>query len=239
MKRLAVGLYGLGAYLVFLASFVYLMGFVHNFLVPKGIDHGDAHDAAWWIDLALVALFAVQHTIMARPAFKKRLFSRLPECLERSTFVWLASICLGLMMFYWQPIAGSLWTVQSMWGVWFLYGLSAFGFVLVLVSSFQIDHFELFGLRQLREYVFDKPRWRKPFFVPFLYRMVRHPMMTGTLIAFWATPNMTWSHLVLAAGFSGYLVAGMYFEERELVLTFGDSYRNYRKSTPALFPRLF
>lgn len=230
--------YGAAVYLLFLGTFLYAIGFVANLLVPKSIDTGipGAASVAIVVNVAMLSLFAIQHTIMARPAFKQWWTRVIPKAAERSTFVLATCICLILTFRFWRPIEGALWHIESPIGRAILFGMSFVGFGLALYSTFCIDHFSLFGLRQvwanLKGEEFDRGR----FVTPWLYKLVRNPLMLGFIIAFWATPDMTFSHLLFAVVTTGYIFFGVALEERDLSGYLGEAYRQYRARTPMLFP---
>jgi methanethiol S-methyltransferase len=236
-----VGLaYAAACYVAFMAVFVYFILFTIGLLVPKTTDDGAVLPitAALAIDGALLLSFAVQHTVMARPAFKDRLVALVPAFAERSTFVLLASLCLGALVLLWAPIPGVLWHTDSAVLSALLWSACAGGWALLLVSTFLIDHFELFGLKQGWLRACRRERVETEFKTPALYRVVRHPMMLGFLLGFWATPHMSISHLVLSLGMTLYILVGIAFEERDLVHRFGESYRRYQRAVPKLIPRL-
>lgn len=237
MKRLSIFLYGLICYAVFFATFLYAIGFVGNFWVPKSID--SAREAplmtALLTDLALLALFAVQHSVMARPAFKRWWTRFVPESAERSTYTLLSSVALIALFAFWQPIGGVIWKVDSSVGQAMLYGGFAFGWALVLVSTFLINHFDLFGLRQVWLQLIGKPYQPVPFRMPVLYRYVRHPLYLGWLFAFWATPVMTVAHLVFAVATSAYILIAIQLEEHDLIAAHPE-YESYRRHVPMLAP---
>ena len=238
MKKAASLFYGLVCYLAFLGTFLYAIGFVDNLLVPKSID-GEPQVPllkAILIDASLLLLFALQHSIMARPAFKRRWTKIVPEHLERSTYVLLASLCLTLMMWQWQPIGGVVWSVENEIVKTILLAGSLLGWGIVLVSTFLINHFDLFGLRQVWLYFNVKPYTALPFRVPVFYRFVRHPLYLGFLIAFWCTPVMTVTHLLFAFLTTGYILTAIQFEERDLKKHFGEKYKRYSKRVPMIIP---
>lgn len=239
MTRAAMFLYSLGAYGLFLAVFLYLVAFVGNVAVPRSIDVGPASGIvpAIAIDVLLIVLFGLQHSVMARPAFK-RWFTRLvPAPIERSTFVLVASLLLALLMWQWRPIPLSLWHFEGTAAIalWAVFGV---GWLVVLLSTFLINHFDLFGLRQTWLHLRHRPAPALQFRTTLLYRAVRHPIMLGFLLAFWATPDMTAGHLLFALAMTGYIAIGVHHEERDLVRSLGDDYVAYRRETPAFIPGL-
>lgn len=238
--RLAAFGYGAAVYLFFLAAFLYFIGFVAGLVVPKGVNDGPtvATGVALVTDLALIALFGIQHSVMARPAFKRVWTKLVPKPVERSTYVLFAALVLVLLMWLWKPIPGHVWVVENPAGFWALWALFALGWAVLLASTYMTDHFDLFGLRQVFLYLAGRPYTPVAFKARFLYRHMRHPLYTGFLIAFWATPDMTVGRLVLAGGLSAYIVVGTLFEERDLVKAFGDRYRAYCKDMPRYLPRL-
>lgn len=236
---LAMAIYGCAAYFLFLFAFLYAVGFVGGWGVPKSIDDGFGAPfaQALLVDTALLALFAVQHSVMARPAFKRWWTRIVPEPIERATYVLSASSALLLLFWQWRPIAGSVWLIESPLGAAAMHAAFWAGWALVLASTFQIDHFELFGLRQVFARLTGRRRSPPAFRVPLLYRLVRHPIYLGFLLAFWATPVMTPGHLLFAVGTTGYILIGIQLEERDLVALFGDQYRSYRRQVGMLLPR--
>jgi protein-S-isoprenylcysteine O-methyltransferase Ste14 len=231
-------LYGCVVYLLFLGTFLYAVAFVGNLPVPKTIDSGDAGPLvpALIIDMLLLALFAIQHSVMARPGFKRWWTRLVPHSVERSTFVLFASLVLLLLYWQWQPLPQTMWSVTSPAGVATMQAIFWFGFGLVLLSTFLINHFELFGLRQVYARIRGRTLPPPVFRTPFLYKRVRHPIYLGFLLAFWATPAMTAGHLLFAIGTTGYILLGIYFEERDLISLFGDQYRRYRAHVSMLIP---
>lgn len=238
MSRTLAFLYGIIAYLVFFVAFLYAVGFVNNLLVPKGIDDGAATGTAEAavVNLLLLSLFAVQHSVMARPAFKRWWTRVVPEPVERSTYVLLSSLILLLLFWQWRPMTGVIWaTGGAAAGV--LWALYAVGWGIVLLSTLMIGHFELFGLQQVYQHL-TRAQPRAPSFItPGFYRIVRHPIMTGFIVAFWAAPVMTTGHLLFAAVTTAYiLLAVRLFEEPELVEVFGERYREYQRQVPGFVP---
>ena len=237
-KRLSIFLYGVVSYAIFFGTYLYAVGFVGNFGVPRTLDGSASASftSALLVDLGLLGLFAIQHSFMARPAFK-RWFTRLvPVSAERSTYVLLSSLLLIALFAWWQPLGGVVWTVTdpTMRGV--LWGCFAFGWLLVLVSTFLINHFDLFGLWQVWLQLMGRPYTELAFRTPGIYRLVRHPLYVGWLFAFWATPTMTISHLVFAIATTGYILIAVRLEERDLVAHHGQVYRDYRDRVPMLIP---
>lgn len=240
MSRFLALLYGTVCYVVFLVTFLYAIGFVAGLGVPKHIDNGSSGPfvTSLVIDLALLGLFAIQHSVMARTGFKRWWTRFVPAPIERSTYVLISSLALIALFWFWRPLEPMLWNVETESIRWFLYGISGLGWLLVLTSTFLISHLDLFGLKQVWQYsrgardVADQP-----FVTRTLYRIVRHPMMLGFLIAFWATPSMSLGHLLFALMTTGYiLVAVKFLEERDLVAQFGDTYRDYQRRVPMLLP---
>jgi len=239
MSRWIILLYGAVAYAIFLASFLYAIGFVGGFVVPKTIDSGPetATTTALLIDLALLSLFAIQHSVMARPFFKHWWTSVIPPAAERSTYVLLSSLILFLMFWQWRPLPDVVWSVTQpvlAAAVWAIFGL---GWLIVLVSTFLINHFDLFGLRQVYLHFTGQAYTPIPFQTPWLYRIVRHPLMLGFVIAFWATPTMTQGHLLFAAVVTAYVLVALRFEERDLLAYYGETYSAYQRQAGMLVPR--
>jgi protein-S-isoprenylcysteine O-methyltransferase Ste14 len=239
MSRLAVLLYSVAAYAVFLVVFLYLIAFVADVGVPRTIDTGPAAPVllAVAVDLALIALFGLQHSVMARPFFKRWITGRMPPAMERSTYVLAASLVLAFLFWQWRPLPYTLWRAEGALATALL-AASALGWGIVLLSTFLINHFDLFGLRQAWMHLVQRPLTPLPFRTTLLYRLVRHPIMLGFLVAFWFTPHMTAGHLLFAAGMSVYILIGVRHEERDLVEALGEPYVAYRRETPALVPGL-
>ncbi len=236
-KKLGV-VYGFAVYGFFLLTFIYTIGFVENVAVPKSIDFGPPAPLgrAVLIDLLLLGLFAVQHSVMARPWFKRWLTRAVPRALERSTYVLVATLVLALLLWQWRPIPRELYAVTNSVGAILISAISLVGWLAVLLSTFMIDHFDLFGIRQVLLNYRGIP-YRHPEFVQSnFYRHVRHPIMAGFVVAFWATPVMTVGHLLFAAATTGYILVGIQFEERDLLTALGETYRQYRMTVPMLLP---
>jgi protein-S-isoprenylcysteine O-methyltransferase Ste14 len=240
MQKPAVFIYGVIAYLAFFVTFLYAVGFIGNFFVPKTIDTGDPTSlaTALVVNAALLALFAVQHSVMARPAFKDWLKNFMPAAAERSTYVLISSLLLALLFWQWRPLPDFAWQIEAQAGRFVLWCLFWLGWIIVLVSTFMINHFDLFGLRQVLLFFLGTEYRHLEFSTPGLYRYVRHPIMTGFIIAFWATPDMTVGHLLFSLATTGYIFIGIFFEERDLVTSYGDIYERYQQEVPRLMPRL-
>ena len=240
MSRYGLLVIGVVAYLLFFATFLYLVGFVGDFFVPRTIDFGPGAPApfAAIVDVALILLFGVQHSVMARPGFKARWTRIVPPPLERGAYVTAASLVLIVLMALWRPLPAPLWTVAAPAAVTILWMAFALGWAMVLLSTFLINHFELFGLHQLWRYARDVPTPEAHFVQPFFYRWVRHPLYLGFLIAFWATPAMTVGHALFAAGMTAYILIAIRYEERDLIAAIGAPYRAYRQRVGMLLPGL-
>jgi methanethiol S-methyltransferase len=230
MKKIVFLLYGIISYLVFFGTILYAIGFVGNLVVPKTID-GEPQTsllAAGLINASLLLLFALQHRIMERPAFKNWWTRTLPKELERSSFVILSSLCLMLLMWQWQPVGGIIWSVESKTAKDLLFIFYLAGWGIVFISTFLINHSDLFGLRQVWLYFNGKPYTELPLRLPGLYQLVRHPLYLGFLIAFWSTPLMTVAHLLFAVITTAYVLTAVRFEERDLITHFGEKYRTIK-----------
>ena len=239
MARSFAFLYGVVAYGIFFLTFLYLIGFVGNLVVPKSIDTGAVigTGAALVINIVLIALFGVQHTVMARPGFKERWTRIVPASIERSTYVLLASLILILLFWQWRPMGRIIWELQAAWAQYVMWAIFFGGFGLVLLSTFVIDHFDLFGLRQVMLNLRQKPYTSGDFKVTFFYKFVRHPLYARFIMAFWGTPTMTVGHLLFAVGMTGYILIAIRYEERDMVTFHGDAYTKYRAKVPMLIPR--
>jgi methanethiol S-methyltransferase len=238
MGRFIAFLYGIIAYAVFLISFLYAIGFVENLIVPKTIDGGSAGPVleAVIINLVLMSLFAVQHSVMARRQFKAWWTRFVPASVERTTYVLLASLLLLLLFWQWRPMPAAIWQVNDAQLASAITGLSFVGWLIVLTSTFLINHFELFGLHQVVNNLAGRPMPVARFRVPLYYKFVRHPLYLGFIIAFWAAPTMTAGRLLFAAVTTAYIVVGALLEEQDLVAVFGDEYRRYRERVSMLVP---
>jgi protein-S-isoprenylcysteine O-methyltransferase Ste14 len=239
MKRALAFAYGTACYTVFLGSFLYGIGFLGNFLVPKSIDSA-AQSPLWQallVNTLLLGVFAVQHSVMARPGFKRWWTRIVPQPVERSTYVLFSSAALFLLYWLWEPLGGVVWDVQHPVGRALLYGLFAAGWLTVLVTTFLINHFDLFGMRQVWLYLRGREYTPLGFMTPGPYKWVRHPLYVGWLTAFWATPTMTGAHLVFALGTAAYILVAIRFEERDLTEAL-PQYAEYRRRVPMLVPGL-
>ena len=240
MQRSLTMLFALIAYAIFFATFLYLIAFVGNIpVVPRTVDVGPSAPmaAAVAINIGLIALFGIQHSVMARQGFKRAWTRIVPEPAERSVYVLMASLALIVLMAFWRPIEGNVWSVTSPVGAGILWALFGTGWAIVLISTFLLNHFELFGLQQawlhLRGQKAEPPELRQPLF----YKWVAHPLYSGFFLAFWATPRMSYGHLLLAAGVSAYMLIAIRYEERDLTGVYGDGYTSYRKGVGMIFPR--
>jgi len=240
VKRVAAFVYGVACYGVFFATLLYAIGFLGNFAVPKSIDSGPEGSTltALLVDGALLALFALQHSIMARPAFKRMWTRIVPVPVERSTYVLFSSVALLLLFGFWQPIGGVVWRLGSGTAIAAVYALYAIGLSIVLLSTFLINHFDLFGLRQVFLYLIGREYTHLKFRTPFFYRYVRHPLYVGWLLTFWSAPVMTAAHFFFAAMTTAYILVAIRFEEADLADLYGEKYRRYQKEVPMLVPGL-
>lgn len=237
MKRISGLFYGVLSYTIFFATFLYAIGFVGNIYVPKGIDSipNIPMTQALLINLGLLGVFAVQHSVMARPFFKRWLTKFIPQSMERSTFTLASSLALILLFWLWEPMGGLVWSITSPTGIALMYVGFAFGWMLVLLCTFLINHFDLFGLRQVWLNFRNKPYTPLDFKLPYLYQVVRHPMYVGWFFAFWCTPTMTVAHLAFALATSAYILIAIQLEEQDL-LEAHPEYREYRKRVPMIVP---
>ncbi len=238
MKRVTFFVYGVICYAASVAALVYAAGFIANIGVPKSIDSAPAASLlnALLVDFALLGVFALQHSIMARPAFKGWWTKVVPKPIERSTYCLMSAAALGLLMWQWRPMGGMIWDISNPTLRVAIFGVSLVGWAILYYSSFLINHFDLFGLRQVWLYLTGKPYTGVVFREPTLYRYVRHPLYVGMLMAVWATPTMTVAHLVFAVGVLGYILVGIQFEERDLIAEHGRPYAEYRRRVPMLVP---
>ncbi len=239
MKKSIAFLYGVVAYCIFLVAFLYAIGFVGNFIVPESIDSGTETTfiQAFLVNALLLGIFAIQHSIMARPAFKIWWTSIIDPAIERSTYVLLSSLALLLLYWQWQPITSIVWKAENQTLAFILTGTYFFGWLVVFLSTFMINHFELFGLKQIFENLRNKQSQSSTFKTNFFYKIVRHPIMLGFIIAFWATPLMTLGHLIFSIATTLYIfIAVKYFEEKDLRKLHGKKYEDYQKKVPMIFP---
>jgi len=241
MKKTLYFLYAVICYLIFFVTILYLIGFVSNLVVPKSVDTAGSKEPfpeyiSIFINLGLLGLFALQHSVMARQGFKQKWTKIVPEPIERSTYVLFASATVALMLFFWQPLPYIIWNVANTTGGYILLGISFLGWSMVFLSTFLINHFHLFGLHQAYSYAANNGQKTLRFRTPFLYKMVRHPLYLGFLIAFWAAPVMTAGHLFFSLCMTGYIFIGIHHEEKDLTKMYGSEYERYRKKTPKILP---
>lgn len=236
--RLLVLIYGVVSYLVFFLVFLYFIAFVGGFYVPKTLSSEVSMSAssALFINIGLLLLWGVQHTIMARGKFKEAISGFIPQHLERSTYVLVSSITLAVLMHFWQAMEGTLWSIESAPWIWVIFFT---GWALVFVSTFLTDHFDLFGLRQTWLHYVKKSYTSVKFTERLFYKWIRHPMMLGLILAFWAIPEMTSGHLVFSIGMTVYIIVGIYFEEKGLASSIGTDYQNYQKRTAKIIPKIY
>jgi protein-S-isoprenylcysteine O-methyltransferase Ste14 len=238
MKRFLVFAYGVVSYVVSLGAFLYLAGFLGNLFVPRSIDAAPVGPLweALLVNSLLLGVFALQHSVMARPGFKAWWTRFVPKPAERSTYVMVTNLALILLFWQWRPMGGVIWEVQDPTARGIFHGLYAAGWLIVLGTTFLLNHFDLFGLRQVWLYLCGKPYTALRFKTPGPYKVVRHPLYVGWLIAFWATPTLTTAHLVFAVGMTLYILVAIRFEERDLVEHLGEPYADYRRTVPMLIP---
>jgi protein-S-isoprenylcysteine O-methyltransferase Ste14 len=239
--RIVALLYGVVTYLIFFVTFLYAIGFVEDLVVPKTIDGSSAIAGApalqaLIVNLVLMSIFAIQHSVMARPQFKRWWTRIVPPSVERATYVLLASLALALLIWRWQPMPAIVWQIADLPLAMVVIGLSFVGWLIVLTSTFLINHFELFGLHQVANNLTGRPMPAPRFRTPLFYGFVRHPIYLGFIIAFWAAPIMTVGHLLFAAVTTAYIFVGIWLEERDLITMFGDQYRRYRERVSMLVP---
>ncbi len=239
MAKLITLFYGTISYIIFFITFLYSIGFVGNLIVPKSIDSGSENTTIIFsiiINVILLSIFALQHSIMARPVFKRWWTRFIPAAIERSTYVLLSSLALALLFWFWQPITGVIWSIENPVGKQILNILFWIGWLIVLLSTFMINHFDLFGLRQVYLEFKGKEYTSIGFKTPWLYQYIRHPIMMGFIIAFWATPHMTTGHLLFSVVTTSYILVALQFEEHDLTQYFGEEYKNYKKRVSMIFP---
>ena len=239
-KRISFFAYGVVSYAIFFASFLYAIGFVGNFLVPTTLDAETTGSSvtAVLVNLGLLAVFAVQHSVMARPWFKKAWTRFVPEVIERSTYVLFSSVLMFAMYWLWQPIGGEIWTVTDPTLRTVVYAAYGLGWMVLLLSTFLLNHFDLFGLRQVWLQLVGREYTQLKLGSPLFYRIVRHPIYVGWLMIFWITPTMTTAHLLFAVMTTAYILIAIQLEERDLIAEHGDGYRSYRERVPMLIPAL-
>ena len=238
MRRTVFLAYGVICYAIFFLTFLYLIGFLNNLFVPKTIDSGGEGSLGWalTINSVLLAMFGLQHSVMARPGFKKGWTKLVPLPIERSTYVLLSSLLIIFVFWQWVPMTSYLFKIESPTLVWTLKGLNLVGYLIVLYASFLIDHFDLFGLRQVFCYFKGQKYTHKPFGTPGLYKYMRHPLYLGWILTFWATPEMSYGRIFFAGVWTAYIFFAIVFEERDLLKSFGEDYRRWQQRTPMILP---
>jgi protein-S-isoprenylcysteine O-methyltransferase Ste14 len=238
MSRVTIFIYGVVSYLLFVGTFFYIAGFMGNIGVPKSIDSAPEMPlaSALAIDLALIVIFGLQHSVMARPGFKRVWTKVVPKAAERSTYVLFSCIALGLLFWQWQPLGGVIWEVRDPMAKGVLWTLFGSGWLIVFVTSFFINHFDLFGLRQVWLNLIGKEYTELKIGSPGLYKFIRHPLYVGWFIGFWATPTMTVAHALCAAGMTAYMLIAIKYEEKDLLDAHGEPYAEYRRQTPMFIP---
>lgn len=238
MKRLSAFIYGVISYLIFFGTFLYMILFLGDLFVPKTVNSGVSENwaSALIINLGLITLFGIQHTLMARKSFKKKWTKIVAKPIERSTYVLLSSLAILLLLWFWQPITATVWQVDANWASLLLQWGFWLGWLVLFLSTWMIDHFDLFGVKQVWNYLKGRKQNAPPFMEPGFYKYVRHPLMLGFLIAFWSTPHMTAGHLIFSAGMTLYIVIGVYFEEKSMMQRFGEDYEDYKQRVPKFFP---
>lgn len=241
MKRIIVFIYGTVCYLIFLTTVLYAMGFLNNSVVPTGIDKGNGRLLleSLFTDVGLIALFGVAHSVMARRQFKAWWTRIIPRAAERSTYVLQSSLLLLLIFWQWRPLPTLIWSVEDSYGRYVVQGIHWLGWTMAIVATFLINHYQFTGLQQVFANLSGRQAAPPQFVTPFLYKMVRHPLQLGLIIAFWVTVQMTIGRLVFATAMTGYILIGLYFEERDLVKQFGEDYTHYQQTTSKLFPKWF
>ncbi|HTO51870.1 MAG TPA: isoprenylcysteine carboxylmethyltransferase family protein [Myxococcota bacterium] len=240
LKRIGAVSYGMASYLTFFLTFLYLVGFLANVAVGKSIDSGPVEPflPSLAVNVFLLVLFGVQHTVMARPGFKRAIASLIPHSIERSTYVLVSSLLLMLLFWQWRPMPQQIWAFENTAAFWTMTGLFLAGYALLLYATFLIDHFDLFGLRQVVLRATGKGYSEKHFATPGLYKLIRHPIYVGWMVGFWATPVMSVGHLLLASVWTAYMVIAVRYEERDLRAALGEPYEKWRAETGAFVPRI-
>lgn len=238
LARVCAFIYGVVCYLVFFVTFVYSIGFIGDVAAPRSIDSGPSSPMgqALLIDVALLGLFAAQHSVMARPWFKRAWTRIVPEPVERATYVLFSSLALLLLFWQWRPVGGLVWNVESPAARWLIHGIYFSGWLLLLASTCMINHFDLFGLRQVWDHLHGRACAPLEFRTPGLYKHIRHPIYLSWLCIFWATPRMTVAHLFFALMTTAYILVAVRFEERDLIRSYGEDYRRYRERVPMILP---